>query len=270
MPSSTRAPSTIPVTLRSAPLAIPALLSLPENATVDSPAPAALLLHGFNGHKEKITSILGKAFIRAGIATLAIDLPLHGDRGENWDLAHGLQLLSLWQNALEECDAAIRYLHQQPALDRTRIGIAGYSVGGLLALGVTAHQPSVRALAMLASGDLPSRSPVATALRIVLDPIRAVRHVAGVPLLMVNGRHDRIFQRGEVERLFDAAPEPKELRWLATGHRLVGEAARVAADWMSSRLEESAEAAASRPRVDDMPHAADRDLPPDSVHLDPR
>src|SRR3712207_7671979 len=40
-------------------------------------------------------------------------------------------------------------------------------------------------------GDLPANTPFASVVRTVADPLRAVRAIAGRPLLMVHGRSDR-------------------------------------------------------------------------------
>ena len=58
---------------------IPALLRLP---TAAEQAPAALLLHGYASRKEDMAEPVGEALLPLGIASLSIDLPLHGDRAD--------------------------------------------------------------------------------------------------------------------------------------------------------------------------------------------
>lgn len=55
---------------------VPAILLLPTG----TPAPAALLVHGFTSHKERMAESVDLGLLRRGIAGLAIDLPLHGER----------------------------------------------------------------------------------------------------------------------------------------------------------------------------------------------
>ncbi|HEY0996866.1 MAG TPA: hypothetical protein VGD77_12805, partial [Gemmatimonadaceae bacterium] len=56
---------------------VPAILLLPASARA---VPAALLLHGYTSRKERMAESLGMALLRQGIASLSIDLPLHGER----------------------------------------------------------------------------------------------------------------------------------------------------------------------------------------------
>ena len=70
----------------------------------------------------------------------------------------------------------------------------------------------------------------------MVDPRRAVRRLAGRPLLMVNGRHDRTIRPSQAERLFEAAKEPKEIRWWNSGHWLPNEAIVEGAEWLAERL----------------------------------
>ena len=56
---------------------VPATLLLPQGARS---APAALLLHGFSSSKERMAQSVGRALQQRGIASLALDLPFHGER----------------------------------------------------------------------------------------------------------------------------------------------------------------------------------------------
>lgn len=55
---------------------VPALLQLPA----ERPAPAAVLLHGYSSRKEQMADAIGRTLLRHGIGSLALDLPLHGER----------------------------------------------------------------------------------------------------------------------------------------------------------------------------------------------
>jgi fermentation-respiration switch protein FrsA (DUF1100 family) len=52
----------------------------------------------------------------------------------------------------------------------------------------------------------------------------------------VHGRYDRTIPPQHAERLFEAAAEPKELRWWDAGHILPAEAISDAAAWLAARL----------------------------------
>lgn len=216
---------------------VPAVLRLPD--TGGRPAPAALLLHGYSSRKEQMDGTVGAALVRAGVASLSIDLPLHGERGHEMDTQatrNPLQLAGKWRAAVAECAAAIAWMTGQPSLDAGRLAVVGYSMGAFLACEVAAREPRVRAMVLAAGGDLPKQTPFAMLVRSVADPIRAVRRFAGRPLLMVHGRHDGTVRPDQAERLHAAAGEPKELRWYDAGHYLPAAVVVEAAEWLSARL----------------------------------
>ena len=226
---------------------VPAVLLLPREG---APAPAALLLHGYTSRKEHMSEGVGAALLERGIASLSIDLPLHGTRSDPVQAQaqrNPLALVKLWRQALAECSLALRYLAARPEVDAERLALAGYSLGSYLAVLVAAEEASVRALILAAGGDLPAGTPLAAVARTVADPLRAVRRLDGRPLLMVHGRGDRTIRPDQAERLFAAAQEPKELRWWSAGHILPPEAIRYAAGWLAERLGDGAERAGTSP-----------------------
>jgi uncharacterized protein len=87
-----------------------------------------------------------------------------------------------------------------------------------------------------AGGDLPRDTPFGTLTRTVVDPLRAVRRLKGRPLLVVHGRRDRTVLPEQAQRLFDAADQPKEIRWWDAGHYLPAAAIDDTTDWLAERL----------------------------------
>ena len=73
-------------------------------------------------------------------------------------------------------------------------------------------------------------------MRALADPLRAVKRFDGRPLLMVHGRRDPTVTPAQAQRLFDAAQEPKELRWYDAGHYLPARAIDEAVGWLLERL----------------------------------
>lgn len=215
---------------------VPAILLLPD---AEAAAPGALLLHGYSSRKEHMADEVGRALLAEGIASLSIDLPLHGARGDPLQAQSArnpLAAVRLWRAALGEAKLAVRYLGARREVDAERLGAAGYSLGSFLAVALAAGEPRVKAVVVAAGGDLPSGTPLATVARTVVDPTRAVRKLAPRPLLMVHGRDDRTVRPDQAERLYAAAGEPKELRWYAAGHYLPSAAIEYAAAWLRERL----------------------------------
>src|ERR1700710_1752122 len=130
MPQST----TELVMIRDGGEAVPAILQRP---IIDRRVPGVLLLHGFSSNKNRMADSIGRALLRRGIASLAIDLPLHGAREggiEGLSLRNPLALVQKWRLALHEVNEAIQYLSRHAAVDRNCIAIAGYSLGAYLAV----------------------------------------------------------------------------------------------------------------------------------------
>lgn len=226
----------VEVRLRAGGDGIPGVLLLPDRA---GPAPAVLLLHGYSSRKEHLADGVGVALLQRGVASFAIDLPLHGARTDPAAAQRArnpLALFQLWRTAVAESADALGYLGARAETDRERLGIAGYSLGSFLALAVAADRPRVRATVLAAGGDLPAGLPFAAVARRAVDPLRLVRRLAGRPLLMVHGRGDRTVRPEQAERLFAAAAEPKELRWYDGGHFLPDTAVELAAGWLAERL----------------------------------
>lgn len=170
---------------------VPAILQRPR---ISAAVPAVLLLHGFSSRKERVAETIGRALLAHGVASLAIDLPLHGARAgglEGLTLHNPLALVQKWRLAVREAHEAINHLLRQPTIDATRLGLAGYSLGAYLGVIVGAENRGVRAVALAAGGDLPEQTPFAALVRTIADPRRAARSLAGRPLLMINGRYDR-------------------------------------------------------------------------------
>jgi fermentation-respiration switch protein FrsA (DUF1100 family) len=217
---------------------VPAIFLVPRT---NERVPAALLLHGFGSRKELMADTVGDALVRNGVAALAIDLPLHGERsGSPQDLrsANPMRLLSAWRSAVREVRLGLDYLRSHAQVDGERLGILGYSLGSFLANIVAADAPTVRAMVLAASGDLPEGLPFESLLRAVVDPLRAVRRVSDRPLLMLNGRFDRTVRPSQAERLFASAHEPKTMRWYGGGHWPPQREIEYAAEWLASQLAE--------------------------------
>jgi uncharacterized protein len=215
---------------------IPAILLLPSGP---GPHPAALLLHGYSSRKEHMADGVGAALLRHGIASLSIDLPLHGTRADPvqaQSARNPLAAIRLWRLAQREAALGLRYLAARREIDGRCLAVAGYSMGSFLAVMLAAADPAVRAVVLAAGGDLPAGTPLAAVARTVADPLRAVRRLGGRPLLMVHGKNDRTVKPEQARRLYEAAGEPKELRWWSSGHILPPEAVDDAAGWLAERL----------------------------------
>lgn len=215
---------------------VPSLLLRPD---LDRRVPGVLLLHGYSSSKEVLSNTMGIALALRGIASLSFDLPLHGSRDE--DMFHEarsnpLGLLQHWKRALVEAKDAVAWLAAHDAIDPLRIGIVGYSLGSYIALQTAAAEHNVKCIIVAAGGDLPA-TPWTNMVRMVTDPLASVQKLSGRPLLILHGVNDRTIPRGQAQALFDAASDPKTVRWYQSGHVLPPAAADDAAAWMVEQLQ---------------------------------
>lgn len=107
---------------------IPLLLAHPDWKT---PTPAAIWLHGRTASKEMDPGRYMR-WLRAGIAVVAVDLPGHGERGAP-EMQESRATLEVMEKALGEIDPIIASLDGS-LFDKSRLGIGGMSLGGMITL----------------------------------------------------------------------------------------------------------------------------------------
>jgi carboxymethylenebutenolidase len=109
-------------------------------------APALLLLHEWWGLNEQIKGV-ARRFAEAGFAALAPDLYSR----QNHTVTDSPQEAAVLMNALSsqwallDLNAATRYLKSRPFVDPLRVGIVGFSMGGMVALNLVGHNSDLKA-----------------------------------------------------------------------------------------------------------------------------
>ena len=120
------------------------MLHLPSNAS--APHPCVVMLHGFTGtsiEPHRLFVLMARAFAAAGIAALRFDFRGSGQ-------SEGSFSEMTLTRELEDALAAIAMLKgHRELIDRSRLGILGLSMGGLMAA-LTAGTVDVKALALWA------------------------------------------------------------------------------------------------------------------------
>ena len=114
--------------LEGGPYPVPGILTLPPGAGAD-PAPAVLLLHGTASQKNEVGGMyeaLADHLAAAGIASLRIDFAGSGDSSVD----HRRYNLS---SVERDGELALEYLAMHPAIAPERLGVVGFSQGGLIA-----------------------------------------------------------------------------------------------------------------------------------------
>lgn len=134
---------------------------------------------------------------------------------------------------------ALDWLLEEPDVDRTRVDLVGVSLGAPFAVIAGARDPRpTRVWSVHGGADVrgmldanlkerltfaPARWAVVGTAAVLanarwLEPERWVGSIAPRPFVMLNATLDERIPRACVEKLFEAACEPKELAWIEGGH----------------------------------------------------
>ena len=136
---------------------IPGVLWLPEN--INTKTPLVLLGHGGNGHKRNSRMLhLGTRFARdRSFAAVAIDGPIHGDRGALSD-THDPNYQAMWQNnntvpnMVSDWKITLDALLNLGHFDEKRVGYWGMSMGTMFGIPFVSSEPRIRAAVLGKAG----------------------------------------------------------------------------------------------------------------------
>ena len=118
-------------------------------------APLVVLVHGHGGTRQENGAFTELASMLAdlGIASIRMDFPGCGDSTEAF--THN-NITSM----LHDVDAAFEFAVAQSGIDKRRVGILGYSMGGRLAMLIIADEPAYRAAVLWAPVALNGGEPM--------------------------------------------------------------------------------------------------------------
>lgn len=177
------------------------------------------------------------ALIVSGSAVLAIDLQFHGERSFANDfqspvsLTFGDSLFVRNRNMVIQStiDArrALDYPSSRPEIDPVRIGVVGYSMGGMIGLYLSALDGELAAVVVCAVPTTRQPLPV--------DHFNFAAR-ARTPALLMIGRTDWLSSPEDAETLLRLLPQGSELLFYESGHVLPAQFAADAAEWLISRL----------------------------------
>jgi dienelactone hydrolase len=231
---------------------VPGFLQLPSSGV--APYPCVLLLHGWSGSKESWWQdgnyISGgnarKSLLAAGFAVFALDAQCHGDRIAQNDFApvnhyvdenagpnqrKGYFTLSdIYIQTTRDCRRAIDYLESRREIDKSRIGVVGYSMGGTQTFLLTGVEPRVKAAAAVVPPADKSKSSL-------VAPQNFVRAIGERPFLTICGRSDELCpaeHARELQSLFDG--KSKDQVFLDAGHRLPVDYVPHVVEWIRKHL----------------------------------
>jgi dienelactone hydrolase len=228
---------------------VPGFIEVPKKAP--KPAPLVLLLHGWSGSKQNwweeknivSGSEMRKALLDAGYAVLALDAATHGERSNEIDYMHVnafedpkappkhnyFTYDEITTQTVKDYRRALDYAATRGDIDMNRIGLVGYSMGGMHSFVLLSAEPrlkmAVACVPPLANGSATS-------------PIDYSWGIGDKPYLMLMGKKDELGDPGKVEASYHQYIEGpnNKLIWYDQGHKLTEIYVPDALDWMKKHL----------------------------------
>jgi dienelactone hydrolase len=217
---------------------VPALLVTPRGRK--GPFPVVIALHGLRSNKAQVVAQVAPTLVQKGFAVLAPDLPSHGERpgeaAKMFDQKDFRAFVHRCRQAILDVRLCIDVAESRPELDtRSGVILVGYSMGAIFDAIVGPADPRVKAMCLMVGGTVEFPPVFAMVPQIAaLQPQLAISHFAGRPLLMLNAKADRVITREMSDRLYAAAPDPKEQIWYDSGHLLPAQAYEECARWVAT------------------------------------
>lgn len=233
---------------------VPGYLTLPVGGS--GSYPCILLAHGMGGSKEERSTVgpegtsITQELVVSGFSVLALDGPWQGERMVEIDYEsiysyirpnNYRELIVQWT---VEHRLALDYLEMRAEIDSGRIGILGYSLGGVMTFNLAGLEPRIKA-AVTASTVPLSRHYIQrieweeTAL-LRLSPIAPqtfAPEIRSAPFLMLNGIADPYSTPELLQELYAAIACPdKELVLFDSGHALPEEHRHNAVEWFQKYI----------------------------------
>jgi dienelactone hydrolase len=204
--------------------------------------PAVVVLH-ILGSDFALSRYLAARLADRGIAALFVKLPYYGERRPAGDSKRFLSTdversISSMRQAVCDVRRAAVWLARQPEVNAQRIGVAGISLGGIVAALAVAVDPALNEGAFLLAGgglaDILWTMPEATRYRTLwmqsgrtkedlealtrpIDPLTYAGGLKGKRVLMIAGTSDEVVPPARAQALWEAAGRPT-IKWYDCGH----------------------------------------------------
>ncbi|MGB6537138.1 MAG: alpha/beta hydrolase [Xanthobacteraceae bacterium] len=239
--------------------AIPGWLHLPPNYSAGR-LPVVISIPGMDSYKEIQVALYGDRLLNRGMAVLAIDGPGQYE-------APLIGLYFSMENWMAAGPAVVDWIAARPELDDARIGVSGTSFGSLFATVLTAHEPRIKAAAVMSVCHEPGchtifqeASPTFKKRFMYMSGIveedefdefrkkitwEGHAEKIGVPYLCVAGEAEELSPLEHSERLLAALKGPKQMVIYQESRHSVGNVPAanlgpfppiLVADWLADRL----------------------------------
>ncbi|MFQ3587859.1 MAG: hypothetical protein SNJ74_03250 [Fimbriimonadaceae bacterium] len=211
----------------------------------DGPVPAVIILHYWGARDQRFERNLGVGLARRGVGAVLIALPYHLDRtppgarsGERAIVPDPEALVATMAQAVLDVRRSVDWIQSRPEFRPDAIGLAGASLGAIVAATAVGVEPRIDTAAFLLGGaDLGGilwhssrvvrqRESLRRAgwteerLRQALEPVEPSRFLADRRpgrSFVIAARNDTVVPPANAERLIRSLGDPTVL-WLDTGH----------------------------------------------------
>jgi dienelactone hydrolase len=204
--------------------------------------PCILLLHGLGGDKEGMIDGLGRMIAEKGMAALALDAWLQGERTDQNTFANSKKVATGMVTRITAVDyrMALDYLKSRKDIEGERIGLLGYSLGAATGAIVSGVDDRIKATALCMCGDpirprIKGQTPEQKLAIEQVSQSNFVGHISPRPLLLLNGKNDDTMNV-HLPLILAAARAPKDIVTVDSGHEIPESARKQAVDWLKSKL----------------------------------
>jgi uncharacterized protein len=201
-------------------------------------SPGVIFMHGSGGTRLDFIDEAAKLAAR-GVVAMTIDSPFSRSSRADVQAGYGddATVRRLLVQNVKDLRRGLDVLVDHYGVDPERTAVVGYSMGVQAAALAAALDPRVGAVVLMAGRAHPS-GPQGQRKAIFeeLDTVHFVAHLAPARVLLQGGTKDQVIGRAEMEELFAATSDPKEIRWYPAGHGLGLRSQRERLDWLSKAL----------------------------------
>jgi len=224
---------------------VPCYLAFPKSPK--GHLPLILLIHAGASSKEawweadsfERGKLLCEKLLQLGFAILALDGQYHGERSINndylpvgpmvYDKKWFFRIRDGVMETVGDYFRAIDYLKSRDEVDVTRIGVAGHSMGGMIALIIAALSPNVKAAVGCVAACTDSWMYPAT-------PVNLAQGIQA-PTLLLAARSDEFFSVDSSNRLnASLKTKVKKLDFYDGGHRLPEDNLDRTVEWLKQNM----------------------------------
>jgi dienelactone hydrolase len=222
---------------------VPIRVLLP--AEVTGPVPAVVILHYWGATDLQVENELARELNDHGVGAVIMTLPYHlartpkGSRsGRLAVVADPALLLQTMTQAVLDVRRTVDFLETRSEFDHSKFGIAGISLGAIMASVAFGVDDRLKFGAFMLGGadlahiiwhssrvgpvreDLRRQGITEAKLREYLEPVDAIPYLHsrhGEDSLVIGGKYDTVVPRSDTQKLVDALPGCQVV-WLDTGH----------------------------------------------------